>query len=841
MITHPPLSRFSASMPLRKVENAAQRCRDAVEAIAKLTLERDALIDKVRRRVVVADGAAPSSPTNSAGGSSSALDELDAQVEAIEQVKYAQLLRLHEQAAVIARSVQDSARVSEHASRQVKSLDVLLERVQAAKRIADSLLAQQQNVRLVATALEQGDIEQAVTCVTTYRKAKTALAGIAVDDENRQVSVSMSNRLAGSDKVEGAGEKDEDELHDVVIVDRDELMSGATTDLQTRIETLLSSAIHRQDKSNVMKYCSMLSDLGLGEDSSATYRTFICDGTTKLLNQMIDKELRAMEQSPSSSLSHLALVSNGLDMIVATFEQEEAFVQDVFGKSAGVAKLLLDLHTKCTSHCVRVLQDFLKRRKIQSASAAVTNSPETHASGASQQWRKTGGSGEEPKVLDQRLEDIAHLVSCCHLYLRFMEDRYRSACGQNDSTAVSSAITHDNALSDMVQELLSIYIPMQVEYLDAAFNQALKIQLSAASSSQQQGKAAGTSEAATGGGFIDVLASLYQSNESSNSDDAATAASFGIAQWEHLRNDVIEIGLVDDVFYFLRVAIHRAIGTKTSSIISSVIIGVGELIQDRLLKELERFAVTWSRTREASAHSVPPVALKWLCAAQRAVNYTRRLGEEVAGLTSTGNGFSASDTVRFSEQKLDLDAVADAMCKSTAGWITKFAAVAAASMCTRLERFVSTPYHTMSEEGFLRSEMTDLWAAAAVVHWGHALDYYQAFLDEESYLQFISDLLTKLVRQLEEAVGKKSYNGFGALQLDKDLRTIKSFFVERADCPVRDKFARLTSIVSLLMVDHPSDALSEPSSEILSAEERRRTLLLRADFGKDQVLALKFQ
>lgn len=69
-----------------------------------------------------------------------------------------------------------------------------------------------------------------------------------------------------------------------------------------------------------------------------------------------------MDDPAMTAMSHLGLVSQCLDTIVATYETEGRFVHDQFGK-AGLLYLLRELHRRCTLECVPVLQDFMSKRK----------------------------------------------------------------------------------------------------------------------------------------------------------------------------------------------------------------------------------------------------------------------------------------------------------------------------------------------------------------------------------------------------------------------------------------------------------------------------------------------
>ena len=92
---------------------------------------------------------------------------------------------------------------------------------------------------------------------------------------------------------------------------------------------------------------------------------------------------------------------------------------------------------------------------------------------------------------------------------------------------------------------------------------------------------------------------------------------------------------------------------------------------------------------------------------------------------------------------------------------------------------------------------------------------------------------------------QKRFNQLGGLQLDRDARTLVGHFSAMTQRTVRDKFARLTQMATILNLERVSEILdywgdnSGPMTWRLTPTEVRRVLGLRVDFKPEVIAALK--
>ncbi|VDD74422.1 unnamed protein product [Mesocestoides corti] len=104
-----------------------------------------------------------------------------------------------------------------------------------------------------------------------------------------------------------------------------------------------------------------------------------------------------------------------------------------------------------------------------------------------------------------------------------------------------------------------------------------------------------------------------------------------------------------------------------------------------------------------------------------------------------------------------------------------------------------------------------------------------AALSVGNFEKFVSVLANELLLRLERFVQQKTYNRYGALQFDKEMRCIFNFFTSLSAFSCRETFARILQITKLLNLEKVEEVsyYGDTSNWRLSANEIRRLLTLR--------------
>ncbi|ORC85046.1 uncharacterized protein TM35_000381210 [Trypanosoma theileri] len=691
------------------------------------------------------------------------------------------------------------------------------------------------------------------------------------------------------------------------------VISSAREAAKEKLLEKFRSATRANDKLTIMQTIRLLTLLGFRDEACGLYCTWMCEHTIAALNKMVERELRKMDDPNEAGMSHLALVSTALDVVVAAFENEEEFMRETFG-DVGLLRLLTELHSKSTSQCVPVLKDFLKKRQevLRSVTAPVSVSPSGTAG-----IDNNGGvttttlTTLDPRRTDQILEEMSHLVSCCHLYWAFAQSKqqeylhsaeesgkqqqqqhhhHQQGEGQLTQDAMTSVdslwSSRDNPLMNTVQEILAVFVPLQKSYFTAAFDQVMRLQMEALHGVGREGSMGPGSPGLGAGsgmgegigerrvtGIGSTAGGISNSNSGSSKKPATiaspstrTAANFmtglaalytstGIATANSGENEFeqdaashqVPITLPDDVFFFLRIALHRAMNTKSTQIISAVFIACAELVQSRVIPVLQEYTTLppaaqlhqLQQQHQEHGYTLPSRVLRWTSAAQRTANYAHKLADELRQLTRANN-FTGKDLLRFNELAEDMDVISRDLSATVTRWLTHYAEICyQAHVATFLDRFASLPY-TLTEDVFYHYELSDPWVNACVVASTTALNPFDNHLDSYSFDIFLLALVRRVSNAMWQSLVQKSFSAYGALQMDREVRTLRTFFLSRAhEQQLREAFLPLTTATTLLLLDSPQDAEHQDMGEGLTAEEKRRVLACRAEFNRAEIARLR--
>ncbi|XP_068651260.1 conserved oligomeric Golgi complex subunit 4-like isoform X2 [Aristolochia californica] len=158
---------------------------------------------------------------------------------------------------------------------------------------------------------------------------------------------------------------------------------------------------------------------------------------------------------------------------------------------------------------------------------------------------------------------------------------------------------------------------------------------------------------------------------------------------------------------------------------------------------------------------------------------------------------------------------------------------------------VGTVSYELSEAEYAENEVNDPWVQKLL----HAVEtnaaWLQPVMTPNNYDLFVHLVIDFIVKRLEVIMMQKRFSQLGGLQLDRDARALVSHFSGMATRTVRDKFARLTQMATILNLEKVSEILdfwgenSGPMTWRLTPAEVRRVLSLRVDFKPEAIAALK--
>ena len=169
-------------------------------------------------------------------------------------------------------------------------------------------------------------------------------------------------------------------------------------------------------------------------------------------------------------------------------------------------------------------------------------------------------------------------------------------------------------------------------------------------------------------------------------------------------------------------------------------------------------------------------------------------------------------------------------------------------LAPRLRPFLDTAAsasYVLSEAEYAENEADDLWVLRLVAAVEAALAWAAPLLTAGNHDALVHALVDSVVARLEALFWLKRFNQLGGLQLDRDMRTLVNQLSGLTQRTVRDKFARLTQLATVLNLEAPEEILDYWGDNAgaltwrLSTAEVRRALGLRVDFKPESIAALK--
>ncbi|KAM7406174.1 hypothetical protein PAMP_000568 [Pampus punctatissimus] len=157
----------------------------------------------------------------------------------------------------------------------------------------------------------------------------------------------------------------------------------------------------------------------------------------------------------------------------------------------------------------------------------------------------------------------------------------------------------------------------------------------------------------------------------------------------------------------------------------------------------------------------------------------------------------------------------------------------------------SAKFKDLLQEEFNDYEANDPWVQQLIVNLEQLMGEFKTALSSVIY-DTLTSLMTSLISlEMEKTVLKCSFSRLGGLQFDKELRSLVAYLTTVTTWTIRDKFARLTQMATILNLERVTEILdywgpnSGPLTWRLTPAEVRQVLALRVDFRSEDIKRLR--
>ncbi|XP_048828614.1 conserved oligomeric Golgi complex subunit 4 [Brienomyrus brachyistius] len=682
--------------------------------------------------------------------------------------------------------------LAENVSSKVRQLDLAKNRLYQAIQRADDILDLKFCTDGVQTALRNEDYEQAAAHVHRY---------LSLD----QSVIELSRQGGESSAVDASLA----------------LLQEAEQRLKTLVKERLDQAITAGDLAQVERFFKIFPLLGLHDEGLARFAQYLC---TQLASKAEENLLLALGGDLGERRAGLVFADTLtllLEGIARIIETHQPIVETYYGPGR-LYTLIRHLQVECDRQAEKIVDKFIQQRDYHSKFQIVQNS----------MIRSMSTEKIEPRELDPVLLEVAVMNSRAELYLRFLLRRISADFEVGDATAPKSTVQeHQQGLEKLLkhcllsrnmQELIGYYIPMEEYYMRETVNKAV------AMDTYEKGQ---LTSSMVDDSFYIVKKCISRALSSSSIDCLCAMINHATSVLETDFREVLYNKLRQGFPATTLQDIQRGVSSAVSLMHSSLQQGKFNTLGIESAEDAKAsFLVTLNNVEVCS---------------ENIITLKKNLENDCAKLFSQGFGSGEqaqakidsclSDLVSTSSKFKDLLQEGLTELNSTAikpqvkPWISNFLSVS----------------HNIEEEEFNEYEANDPWVQQFIVNLEQLMAEFKAGLSPVIY-DTLTGLMTSLISlELEKTVFKCTFSRLGGLQFDKELRSLVAYLTTVTTWTIRDKFARLTQMATILNLERVTEILdywgpnSGPLTWRLTPAEVRQVLALRIDFRSEDIKRLR--
>ncbi|XP_021818836.1 conserved oligomeric Golgi complex subunit 4-like [Prunus avium] len=568
---------------------------------------------------------------------------------------------------------------------------------------------------------------------------------------------------------------------------REQLMESKRQ-LESIVRRKLSEAVDQREHPTVLRFIRLYTPLGLETEGLQVYVGYLRKVIGMRSRLEFEHLVELMEQNnPSQALNFVGCLTNLFKDIVLAVEENDEILRGLCGED-GVVYAICELQEECDTRGSLILKKYMEYRRLPKLSSEINTQNKNLLDVGG-----VGSEGPDPREVELFLEEILSLMQLGEDYTEFMVSKIKGLTNVDpDLGPRATKAFRSGSFSKVVQEITGFYVILEGFFMVENVRKAIRID-------------------------------------------------------EHVP-DSLTTSMVDDVFYVLQSCLRRAISTLNISSVIAVLSVASSLLSNEYHEALQQ------KMRE------PNLGAKLFLGGVGVL----KTGTEIA--TVLNNMDVSSEYVlklkhEIEDQCLEVfpapvDREKVKSCLSELGDMSNTFKQAlnagleqlVATVAPRLRPvldYVGTISYELSEAQYADNEVNDPWVQRLL----HAVEtnvvWLQPLMTANNYDSFVHLVIDFIVKRLEATMIQKRFSQLGGLQLDRDARALVSHFSSMTQRTVRDKFARLTQMATILNLEKVSEILdfwgenSGPMTWRLTPAEVRRVLGLRVDFKPEAISALK--
>ncbi|GLJ38521.1 hypothetical protein SUGI_0785060 [Cryptomeria japonica] len=561
--------------------------------------------------------------------------------------------------------------------------------------------------------------------------------------------------------------------------------------LESIVKKKISSAIEERDHPSILRFIKLFPALGLEEEGLQLYVSYLRKDVALRSRLEFEGLMEMAEQSmgqagAQTQADFVGCLTNLFKDIVLAIEGNDEILRSLCGED-GIVHAIWELQEECNSRGSVILKKYMDYRKLARLASEINSQNNSLISVVGAQ------EGPDPREIEMYLEEILSLTQLSEDYTQFMMTKLREVGSVDAQLSPRATNTfRSGAFSRAAKELTGYYIILEEFFMVENVRKAIKI--------------------------------------------------------DEFIPDGLTTSMVDDVFYVLQSCCRRATSTSSVQSVLAVFNGAINVLNNEFTEALQR------KTREPNLGSklflggvgVSKIGTEIATALNNldvSSEYVLKLRHEIEEYCA--EAFPApADREKVKSCLSELAETNNAFKQVLNAGLEQLAS----SITPRLRPILDTAAtisYELSEMQYAENEINDPWVQKIL----HAVElnvtWLQTAMTTNNYDSLVHLIIDFIVKRLEVIMTQKRFNQLGGLQLDRDARTLVGHFSSMTQRTVRDKFARLTQMATILNLEKVSEILdywgenSGPMTWRLTPAEVRRILSLRVDFKPEAIAALK--
>ncbi|KAG7558000.1 Pentatricopeptide repeat [Arabidopsis suecica] len=567
--------------------------------------------------------------------------------------------------------------------------------------------------------------------------------------------------------------------------DQREQLLASKKQLEGIAKKKLLAAIDQRDHPTILRFVRLYSPLGMEEEGLQLYVGYLKKVIAMRGRMEYENVVELMEQGLGQANFVGCLANLFKDIVMAIVENDE-ILRGLCGED-GVVYAICELQEECDSRGSLILKKYMEFRKLARLASDINNSPNLNllAGGASE--------GPDPREVELYVEEILSLMQIGEDYTEFVVSKIKSLTSVDPELLPRATKAFRNgSFCKVIQDVTGFYVILEGFFMVENVRKAIRID-------------------------------------------------------EHVP-DSLTTSMVDDVFYVLQSCLRRAISTSNISSVIAVLSNAGSLLGNDYHEALQQkirepnlgarlflggIGVENTGTEIATALNNMDVSCEYI------IKLKIEIEEQCTEVFP-----APADRERIKSCLSELGELSNTFKQLLNSGMEQLVATVTPRIRPVLDT-VATISYELTETEYAENEVNDPWVQRLLHSVETNAAWLQPLMTSNNYDSFLHLIIDFIVKRLEVIMMQKRFSQLGGLQLDRDTRALVSHFSGMTQRTVRDKFARLTQMATILNLEKVSEILdfwgenSGPMTWRLTPAEVRRVLGLRVEFKPESISALK--